>query len=72
MDPNANLEEQRRLAKQILSAGRGPKQNLTLDRAHRLAELVEALDEWISGGGFLPADWQKPTDACGSWGENRR
>jgi hypothetical protein len=25
----------------------------------RLAELVQALDEWIRGGGFLPEEWNK-------------
>ncbi len=55
MDPNANLKEQRELAEFILS------HNITLtddvDKADRLAELVLALDEWISKGGFLPAGW---------------
>ncbi len=27
--------------------------------AIRLAELSEALDEWIKGGGFLPAAWKR-------------
>lgn len=27
--------------------------------AVRLAELVQALDEWIGAGGFLPVDWTK-------------
>jgi hypothetical protein len=49
MDPNANLEEQRRIARRILDGD---------DRdAERLAELVEALDEWLASGGFLPSDW---------------
>jgi len=28
----------------------------------RLAELFEALDNWIRGGGFLPAEWGKSRD----------
>jgi len=53
MDPDENLAEQRRLAAEFLE----PDSEL-LD-IHRLAELVIALDEWIAGGGFLPAAWQK-------------
>jgi hypothetical protein len=52
MDPNANLEEQRRLAKRLVDS---PYEN---DQVQRLAELVLALDEWISKGGFLPARWE--------------
>jgi hypothetical protein len=28
------------------------------EQAIRLAEHVVALDEWLAGGGFLPAAWQ--------------
>ena len=55
MDPNANLEEQLRLAKEIDEA-------LLSDvvlKAYRLAELVLALHEWISKGGCLPDKWRK-------------
>lgn len=62
MDPNANLEEQRRIAARILQwtvedaeDGAG---ELHAD-ACRLAELVEALDGWLSKQGFLPSDWAK-------------
>jgi hypothetical protein len=59
MDPNANLAEQLELARRIQK---------TLDRssyvpvpaqAARLAELVLALDEWITHGGFLPERWRR-------------
>lgn len=57
MDPNANLEEQLKLArdllKQIDTAGRMPSAVST----GRLCDLVIALDEWIRKGGFLPATW---------------
>jgi hypothetical protein len=58
MDPNANLEEQRNLVAVILRADHDDI-DITA-AATRLAELVEALDQWLSNGGFLPADW--PTD----------
>jgi len=52
MDPNANLEEQLRLANKIL-AGVGYASD-----GVRLAELVLALDHWLNTSGFLPARWE--------------
>ncbi len=31
--------------------------------AQDLAEQFEALDQWLSNGGFLPSEWQPRTDA---------
>ena len=53
MDPNANLREQRELAKRLLDHDREDD-----DDVWRLCELIEALDEWLSKGGYLPQDWQ--------------
>jgi len=53
MDPNANLAEQRRLLRKFRQRNR-----LTAGEATRLAELVDALDEWLVNGGFLPVAWQ--------------
>ena len=53
MDPNANLNEQRELAAKI-AKGDGDAYD-----AERLADLVEALDQWIAGGGFLPRAWER-------------
>lgn len=50
MDPDVMLDEMRALAKSDLSEFG--------DEVHRLAELTLALDEWITKGGFLPADWR--------------
>lgn len=64
MDPNANLKEQRRIVKRL--------QDDTLnadDRLHyaeRLADLVEALDNWLSNGGFPPTDWGRRS-VVGDW-----
>jgi hypothetical protein len=55
MDPNANLEEQRRLTELILSCGNWADANAS--DCTRLAELVQALDEWLCKGGFLPKAW---------------
>jgi hypothetical protein len=51
MDPNKTLEDIRRL----LDLERETK--LPENRSE-LSDLVDALDEWLSQGGFLPADWQ--------------
>lgn len=53
MDPNSNLDEQRRIRERILNG------TDTDGDAMRLAELSEALDEWIKGGGFLPTSWRR-------------
>lgn len=51
MDPNANLKEMRALIKEHLA---GKEIDVDL-----LVELVDSLDNWLSNGGFLPADWEK-------------
>ncbi len=60
MDPDANLSEQLELARSIIGEFDRPNDNpeifMRIDAA-RLAELVIALDEWLSKGGFKPARW---------------
>lgn len=62
MDPNANLAEQLRLTAEIedlldpASETYGDTPTLEATAA-RLVELVEALNGWIVGGGFLPKAW---------------
>lgn len=51
MDPNANLEEQLRLAARLMLEDGDDRDAL------RLAELVKALDAWLTNGGFLPQEW---------------
>lgn len=63
MDPDANLDEQLDLVKRIvvLTNSDGPKaaRDAEIARLARdLADMVEALDHWITGGGFLPARWK--------------
>lgn len=58
MDPDANLAEQLMLSQRIkFNYDEGFRPNE--EDSNRLAELVVALDEWISKGGFLPAKWRK-------------
>ena len=54
MDPNENLKQQIRLAKEILGEGLRDEADSAAWRAHDLAELVLALNDWLAGGGFPP------------------
>lgn len=56
MDPDANLEEQLRLVARI-NGYRDQDEIPEEDDVWRLAELVEALNEWILRGGALPTKW---------------
>lgn len=67
MDPEANLKEQRTLAEDIidiLDDETNDEQDYDVlaevaAQAMRLAELVQAMDQWMSRGGFMPSDWAK-------------
>ena len=50
MDVNAKLQEIRELIAEAQSG-------CEIDTEH-LVELIEALDTWISRGGYLPKAWQ--------------
>ncbi len=54
MDPNAKLKELRELAAAAIE-GEGQIEH---DNAKRMAELFQALDEWLSKRGLLPLDWR--------------
>lgn len=54
MDPNANLQHLRSLAEQLIEPADDTADSLL---AAELAEHVLALNEWITNGGFLPAQW---------------
>ncbi len=59
MDPNANLEQQLVLAAKIQSDYADAEGNgIDQDDANRLAELVLALDGWLSRSGFRPERWR--------------
>lgn len=65
MDPNANLESQRRLVHKLLNPS-CDGDTLDEDDVLYLAELVESLDEWLCNGGFLPEDWGGARDERGT------
>lgn len=56
MDPNAALQNIR----EMVSATLANADESTSEWLLELCESVDALDEWISNGGFLPAAWVKP------------
>ena len=55
MDHNANLNEQIEIAQRLTDEDFHA--SLPGD-AHRLAELVLALDDWLRRGGFVPRRWE--------------
>jgi hypothetical protein len=57
VDPNQNLREQRRLVAEIQRVSVCCVGDMDSSLGEELAELVKALDEWISKGGFLPSAW---------------
>lgn len=56
MDPNANLEEIRRLIESLREDTFDREDDISDDVLH-LLDLVESLDRWICRGGFLPSEW---------------
>ena len=75
MDPDAALEEMLKISKRILEREEafanlanddvvGVTRHVagTMNDGKRLAELVQALDQWISRDGFLPSNWQEHTE----------
>lgn len=62
MDPDANLEEQRRIQERLDRSRLDDYPSDTIlelqnNDLNRLAQLAAALDEWLSRGGFLPKAW---------------
>lgn len=58
MDPNETLAEIRRLGTRLIEE---PSDNATFGLlAGALVAHIEALDGWLSKGGFLPTSWDVP------------
>lgn len=51
MDPNETLKELRQIV--------NDKQRIVVDDYIRMRELFQALDQWLTRGGFPPGDWIK-------------
>jgi hypothetical protein len=58
MDPNETLKIIRDLIEEILD----PEAPATDTNGRDLAEDVQALDSWLSRGGYLPEAWQPSDD----------
>ncbi len=56
-DPNENLREQLELAGMLQDEA---LEGDAIRMGGKLAELVQAMNEWLSGGGALPAAWEHP------------
>jgi hypothetical protein len=54
MDPNATLTKLRDYAVIVLL-----NDDIESTEAVEIAEAIEALDGWLSKGGFLPSDWDR-------------
>jgi len=61
MDPNANLKEQREIRARLRDDFASPVlTNVDVSQSHdvqRLVELSDALDQWLTSRGTLPAPW---------------
>lgn len=56
MDPNVALAEIRHLILEIQNAD---QEDARLEAGAELIDYFEALDGWLSRGGFLPTDWSR-------------
>jgi hypothetical protein len=60
MDVNETLRMLRTMADGLIhesDSGASPERVAAI--GDTLAELVQAMDQWLSRGGFLPTDWQR-------------
>lgn len=57
MDPNVTLAEIRALIRDLREAQDDGDEGSVADVGANLAEKTEALDQWVTGGGFLPEAW---------------
>ena len=57
MDPDETLRLLRLTIKQMRSEGHQDFQAVWIAHAKEVVEYVEALDEWLSKGGYPPMSW---------------
>jgi hypothetical protein len=58
MDPNEALSNLRAAAERV-NASLDAEQPVDEDDARELADAAQALDGWLSRGGFLPDGWKR-------------
>jgi hypothetical protein len=59
MDPNETLRQLRAAIGDAYAICDDEETECALDALQELATLAEALDQWISRGGFLPREWER-------------
>ena len=59
MDPNATLNEIRKMVAAYYMYVDSDDGYLCRETALELCGKIEGLDQWISNGGFLPKDWEQ-------------
>lgn len=64
MDPDENLRQQLQLAGAIIHLA--DEDYDATDDAVRLAELVQAMNDWIQRGGYIPFAWRNHPTLRGS------
>lgn len=64
MDPNANLEEQLKIANAIVNDSSPISATDLAIKAALLSEYVIALDEWLRNSGHLPKPWADKRGHC--------
>jgi hypothetical protein len=68
MDPNATLRDIREM---IESLAMSQSTDNLLDLGEELASAFEQLDNWLTGGGFLPDEWIRVRRMMGRAMEDR-
>lgn len=58
MDPNEALERLRRAVAELKTEAQWRHEAALGDVVTEMVEKFEALDEWLSKGGFLPTAWK--------------
>lgn len=59
MDPSAALRNACAAAADMLAAEQDGDDEAFTDAASELLDAFSALNGWITGGGFLPAEWDR-------------
>jgi hypothetical protein len=57
MDPNATLAELRQLVDDVALCDKYDPPSY--ETTNRMADLFDALDNWLRAGGCLPEDWER-------------
>lgn len=60
MDPDQALRDIRAALTDVRQAAASGDRDAEREAALRVAESTEALDEWLSRGGFAPSEWHDP------------